>query len=61
MASGREIVRLPITLPVILHEWLRQRAFRERRAMAELVREALNEYRERHDPQLSLPMDDRLR
>jgi Arc/MetJ-type ribon-helix-helix transcriptional regulator len=49
-------VRLPVTLPRALHEWLRQVAFRERRSMAELIREALAEYRDRREPQMELPI-----
>jgi Arc/MetJ-type ribon-helix-helix transcriptional regulator len=47
---------MPITLPADVHEWLRQVGFRDRRSMAELIREALREYRERRDPQLQLPI-----
>lgn len=48
--------RLPITFPNDEYEWLREAAFRRRIAMAELVRLALREYRERLEPQLHLPM-----
>jgi len=48
--------RLPITFPTDEYEWLREAAFRRRIAMAELVRLALREYRERLEPQLDLPI-----
>jgi hypothetical protein len=48
--------RLPITFPTDEYEWLREAAFRRRVAMAELVRLALRQYRERLDPQLDLPI-----
>src|SRR5207244_3941988 len=43
--------RLPIGFPDELYEWLRGAAFRRRISMAELVREAVREYRTRHEPQ----------
>ena len=52
--------RMPITLPDELYEWLREAAFRRRVSMAELVREALNEYRQRAEPQLPLPIQEDL-
>ena len=48
--------RIPITFPEDLYEWLREAAFRRRVPMAEIVRQALREYRERTDPQLPLPL-----
>ena len=51
---------MPITLPDELYEWLREAAFRRRVSMAELVREALTEYRQRAEPQLPLPIQDDL-
>lgn len=50
-------VRLPVTLPVGLHEWLRRTSFVERRSMAEIIREAVLVYREAHEVQASLPFD----
>lgn len=50
-------VRMPIGLQPELYEWLRVEAFNRRVAMAEIVREALATYRERIDPQLTLPID----
>ena len=47
---------MPVALPEDLHEWLRGAAFRQRASMAELLREALREYRDRVDPQLELPI-----
>ena len=52
--------RMPITLPDELYEWLREAAFRRRVSMAELVREALTEYRQRAEPQLPLPIQEDL-
>jgi hypothetical protein len=49
-------VRLPIGFPDELYEWLRVTAFRQRISMAEVVREAVREYRMRHQPQLDLPI-----
>ena len=49
--------RIPITFPDELYEWLREFAFRRHEPMAQVVREALREYRERVDPQLPLPLE----
>jgi hypothetical protein len=49
-------VRLPIGFPPELHEWLRETAHRRRTKMAELVRQAVLEYREREEPQMSMPV-----
>ena len=51
--------KVPIDFGEELYEWLRSTAFRERRPMSELVREAVREYRERVDPQLRLPINGR--
>jgi hypothetical protein len=53
--TNERLVRLPIGFPEELHEWLRQTAFRRRTTMAEIVREAVREYRNRQEPQLGLP------
>lgn len=45
---------MPVGFPDDLYEWMRETAFRRRMPMAELVREALREYRDRVDPQLGL-------
>ena len=50
------LIRIPIGLPAETHEWLRTEAFRRRCHMADLVREALEEYRHRREPQLGLPL-----
>ena len=52
-------VKVPIAFPADLYEWLRESAFRRREPMAALVREAVEEYRRRLDPQLALPLDRR--
>lgn len=52
--SSEGMTRVPIAFPDDLYEWMRETAFRRRVSMAELVREALREYRERVDPQLGL-------
>lgn len=52
-----DLVRLPVTLPKPLYDWLREAAYKGHRPMAELVREALSEYRDRRQAQLDLPMD----
>jgi metal-responsive CopG/Arc/MetJ family transcriptional regulator len=54
--GGERLIRMPVALPEDLHEWLREAAFRRRASMAELLREALREYRDRIDPQLELPI-----
>ena len=56
--SGRkqELVRIPIVLPSELYEWVRISAFHRHISMAELMREAIREYRQQHDPQLPLPL-----
>ena len=55
--GGEKVKRLPISFPEETYEWLRGVAFRRRVKMAELVREAVRQYRLREDPQISLPMD----
>jgi hypothetical protein len=52
-------VRLPIGFPPEEYEWLREVPFRRRMKMAEVVREAVREYRLRQEQQLRLPMEDR--
>ena len=54
--GGERLVRMPVALPEDLHEWLREAAFRRRASMAELLRVALRQYRDRVDPQLELPI-----
>ena len=49
-------VKVPIGFPEDLYEWLRETAFRRREPMARLVREAVEDYRRRVDPQLDLPL-----
>lgn len=46
---ANEPVRFAVSLPASLHEWLRVRAFEERRSMAEVIREAVGEYRARQE------------
>jgi len=57
MDRAQDSIRLPVTLPVGLHEWLRRTSFDERRSMAEIIREAVVEYRDIHDSQGNLPFD----
>jgi hypothetical protein len=57
MMSADKPIRVPIGFPPELYEWLRETAFRRRGRMAEVVREAVKEYRDRQEPQLTLPMD----
>jgi hypothetical protein len=52
----QRFIRVPIGFPPDVHEWLRERAFRERRPMAEVVREAVRVYKDEHEPQLTLPL-----
>lgn len=55
--SSHKLIRVPIGFPADLHEWLREQAFHRRSTMAELVRDAVQQYRERAQPQLGLPFD----
>jgi hypothetical protein len=54
LTDSEKLVRMPIGFPEDLHEWLRETAHRRRIPMAELVREALREYRDSHEPQIDL-------
>lgn len=54
--EGDKLQRIPIGFPEELYEWLRKTSFRTRQPMAEIVREAVREYRQRVDPQLDLPI-----
>jgi hypothetical protein len=50
----------PTKVPIELaehYDWLREKAHRERGSMAARVRDALREYRDRHEPQLPLPLN----
>lgn len=44
------LIKLPVGLPPEQYEWLRESAFRRRVPMAEIVRQALREHRERAEP-----------
>lgn len=48
------LTRIPIGFPEDLYEWMRETAHRRRVPMAELVREALREYRDKVDPQIEI-------
>jgi hypothetical protein len=48
--------KVPIAFPEDMYEWLREEAFKRHGAMADIVREAVNEYRERSVQQMRLPM-----
>lgn len=54
--SDRTGTKVPIDFGEELYEWVRETAHRERRPMADLVRQAVREYREQHEPQLQLPI-----
>jgi hypothetical protein len=54
LADSDKLVRMPVGFPEALYEWLRETAHRRRVPMAELVREALREYRDSHEPQIDL-------
>jgi hypothetical protein len=59
-AEGSDkLIRVPIGFPPDLYEWMRELAFRRRTAMADIVREAVREYRDRLEPQLGLPLNGR--
>ncbi|MBO0687131.1 MAG: hypothetical protein J2P45_28615 [Candidatus Dormibacteraeota bacterium] len=49
-------MKVPIAFPEGLYDWLRLAAFERREPMAQLVREAVEDYRRRLDPQLDLPL-----
>jgi len=49
--------KLPIDFGPDLYTWLQVRAPREGRSLAAVVRQALLEYRDRVDPQLTLPLN----
>ena len=49
--------KVPIDFGDELYDWLREAAFRKRGTMAELVREAVRQYREREERQLNLPFN----
>ena len=57
LAERSDPVRIPIALPADVYEWLRDTAFRRHISMAEVVREAMREYRERREQQLALPLN----
>lgn len=57
--GDEKLTRMPVSFPEEQYEWLRGFAFRRHSAMAEVVREALRQYRERVDPQLTLPIGER--
>ncbi len=57
--GGEKLIRVPIGFPPDVHEWLREQAFRRRTAMAQIVREAVQEHRNRLETQLGLPFDQR--
>ena len=50
-------MKVPIAFPEGLYGWLRLAAFERREPMAKLVREAVEDYRRRLDPQLDLPLE----
>jgi hypothetical protein len=52
--DSEKLTRVPIAFPDELYEWVRETAFRRRVSMAEIVREAVSEYRDRTDPRLDL-------
>lgn len=52
--EGEKLVRVPIGFPEDLYEWLRETAHRRRSPMAEIVREAVREYRNKLEPQIAL-------
>lgn len=43
----REMIRFPLSLSSSLHAWLRQQSFEERRSMADIIREAVEDYQKR--------------
>ncbi len=55
--QSERLTKVPIAFTDDLYEWMRSRSFLQRQSMAEIVREALRQYRERVDPQLGLPIE----
>lgn len=55
--TGDRFVRVPIGFAPDVHEWLREQAFRRRTTMAQIVRDAVEQHRDRLEPQLGLPFD----
>lgn len=53
-AEVEKLVRVPIGFPEDLYEWLRETAYRRRSPMAEIVREAVREHRNKLQPQIAL-------
>jgi hypothetical protein len=53
---GPHPTKVPIAFSEDLYEWLRNQAHKRRTSMAHLVRDAVGEYRLRHEPQLELPI-----
>ena len=51
------MIKVPISFTEEQYEWLRRTSFQRREPMAALVREAVEEYRHRRDPQLGLPLE----
>ena len=45
--NGEKVVKVPIGFPDYLYEWLRDTAHQRRVSMAQLVRDAVTEYKER--------------
>ena len=54
--QGQPLIRMPVALPWTLHEWLREASHQRRVSMAQLIREAVQQYRVQIDPQMDLPM-----
>jgi hypothetical protein len=50
-------VRIPIGFAPETYQWLRAAAYHRHAKMAEIVREAVEEYRARRERQLRLPMN----
>ncbi|MBI3522823.1 MAG: ribbon-helix-helix protein, CopG family [Chloroflexi bacterium] len=56
MKDSPPFTKIPIDFGDELYEWVRETAHRERRSMADLVRQAVREYRVQVEPQLELPI-----
>ena len=56
MSDEARGTKFPIDFGEELYDWLRETAYRQRRPMADVVREALRQYRQRIDPQMQLPI-----
>jgi Arc/MetJ-type ribon-helix-helix transcriptional regulator len=56
---AKPTTKIPIEFGDDLYAWVRALAYSQRRSMADVVREAIREFRAVNDPQMKLPMETR--